>query len=663
MATVGNTAKPATTQEFFGLNSVNQMAQSITMPAGGPWRITAIGFWAAGVNVAAEMRAVCWSPAGALVQASAPFNVASLPFALGNSVAYEAAMNIQINGGDSVYIGFWRNPAHAVQNGRYGSGSHLHSTVGSSPAGFAGSFSNDSVGAISAWAVYQADNIPPSAPTITTGGLQHNGRTVFYSWAVNDPDGPFMSAHWELWTTDLSQKLDDFSGQAITSMSRTLPAGWNANQEYSYRVRTYDGVWGPWSGFVVVRPNTPPNLPTINSVPTNTLTPTFTGGGSDPDPGNSLTTVQYEVWGGGVLLWTSPQEGGSFSGVTYSGPALSYGTTYSVRSRTRDNWGAWSGWSGFVQWTPVNPVAGAPTLSPNTTATRQTTLTPNLTVSHGSAFTDHEIEINTPSGPVVQSISPAAYAATTSKISVPSALTPGQEYHWRARVLIGGVWSLWSSYAAFKINADPSAPVLSMPDSTISPSGERVVTTLTPRLNAPFNDADKVPYGDAPTASSIEVRNNATDALVQTLTGTADEVTYSGAALAFGTVYKWRRRHTDNAGRQGPFSGYQTFRPTRAPTASLTAPGNTAIVTESTPVIDWAFSSLDGKSQYSYRLTIRDKGPTGANFTDPAPVYDSGEVVSSATEHTVPRGVLLDDHDYEWSVVVKDTDGLTYTLA
>lgn len=672
MPTVGNTSNPSSTQEWFGLNSVNEMAQLVTMPAGGPWLITQVGLWLAGKDMTATITACVWNAAGTLLAQSSPFTAASRAFSNGNNVNYVANVpSVQVSGGQQVYVGFHRHSDHSVQNGRYSSGSHLHRTTGDSPDSLS-SFSTDSAGGIGAYvANYVTANTAPNAPTITTGGTQHNGRTVFYSWTHSDPDGDSQAdAHFQLWTSNQVTLLQEYYMSAIGAATSqtlwaTLPSGYNANSEYAYRVRTKDagGLWGPWSGFTLIRPNTPPNVPTVNTPPTNTLTPTITSGGTDPDPGNSIPAIELEVRrdSDSALMWASGDQ--AFSGAVYAGTALAWGVTYRVKGRTRDQWGAWSAWSGWVYWTPVQPTG--PTVTPNTTASKQNTLTPTLNLAYGSTFTDHEVEVRagSTSGAIAFSDAPAAYTATTSKNVTPSGLSWGVTYYWRARIWVSGAWTAWSQYSVFKTNAEPTAPSLSMPESTVSPSGDRVVTTLTPVLKAVFNDDDKVPYGDAPTAASLEVRNNATDALITTLTSTAEEVTYSGTALVYGTTYKWRKRYTDNASRQGPFSAYQTFRPTRSPTAALVAPAAASVVTDSTPLLDWSFSSLDGKTQYSYQITIQDKGPTGANYANPIQVFDSGEVISSNTSHTLSHGTLDNGHDYSWSVTVKDTDGLTYVLS
>lgn len=758
MPTVGNTAKPTNTQEFFGLNSTNQMAQLITMPAGGPWLITAIAAWIGGVNMTATAQLCVWGTGGALLQASGQFTVANHGgLALGASGLYSSSgFSILINGGDSVYVGWWRHPSHSVQNGRFSSGSHLHDTAGAAPETLSG-FSTDSSGGLGAYvADYQTANNPPNAPTLTTGGVQHNGRSVYYSWVHSDPDGnPQNSAHWQLWTTDQLTLLDDVSGLGLDqALWRTLPAGYGANNEYAYRVRTYDGsLWGAWSGFAVVRPNTAPDAPVINSPPTNTLTPAFTAGANDPD-GNSIATMRYRVHraSDSAQMWDSGE--GSFN-QTYAGSPLSYGSLYLVEGQVKDQWGAYSPWSSYVYWTPVNPVVGAPTLSPNTTATKQNTLTPSLTVSHGSAFTDYEIEINTPSGPIVQTISEAPFAAVTSKIVATFAgLSWGQEYHYRARVLVSGVWSSWSSYAAFKINAQPTSPTLTVESDAgvpaVSAGGVLVTTDAMPIIRAPFSDPDKIPYGDTASARSVEIRRQDTQAAVTgypRTTGTGDTTKIEGAAggganttlaaasaigatnikvtaitgiavndilridalgnlteyrkvtavgtagsggtgitlatalslahssgvavvevasvLTVNVIYEARVGFRDNAGQPAAtyaYSPWTQFKYSLPPTPALTAPANASTVIESTPVIDWSATFSGTKTQSTYRVRIYDKGPIGANYSTETLAHDTGVISSSASEWTVPRGVLLDDHDYRWTVTITDTDGLEATL-
>src|SRR5688572_14332470 len=125
MPTVGNTAKPTSSQEGHGLNVTNQMAQVVTMPAGGPWIITEVGIWVGGWNCSPLVRACVWSAAGVLLSQSDPFNIANHGgIQNGGSSLYVASVpGVVVNGVSSVYVGFHRHSDHATQNGRFASGS------------------------------------------------------------------------------------------------------------------------------------------------------------------------------------------------------------------------------------------------------------------------------------------------------------------------------------------------------------------------------------------------------------------------------------------------------------------------------------------------------------------------------------------------------------
>src|SRR5688572_10560350 len=89
MAVLGSTAKPASNQEFFGLNSVNQMVMALTLPSGGPWNITRLGGWLAGVGAPASAKLILMTSGGTLVRSGATFTAGSMAFALGNTTNYE----------------------------------------------------------------------------------------------------------------------------------------------------------------------------------------------------------------------------------------------------------------------------------------------------------------------------------------------------------------------------------------------------------------------------------------------------------------------------------------------------------------------------------------------------------------------------------------------
>lgn len=520
-------------------------------------------------------------------------------------------------------------------------------------------------------------NSPPNAPVnlSPSGTGVHTGRTITYSYQHSDPDGgsPALS-HWELY--QVGTKIDEsYRPAGEQAFARTLPAGYDANLEYNWRVRTMDasGTWGPFSALQYFRPNTPPNSIAVNTPATNTLTPVISGGFSDPDPGNTMAAVRYLVYKYQVNWQPHADSGELATGAPwahgYVGPALVWDEYYHVMAMTKDQWGAWSPWGPWTTWQPLQPTG--PTLTPNTTAVKQNDATPDLTITHGSAFTDHELELRAyPAQAPFWVDTPAAYGATTSKVVTAPALSPGQVYEYRARVTVAGVWSVWSGWAVFRVNANPTAAVASVVADlggaqTILTGGVYVTTDPTPKIVAPFSDPDKALYGDAPSARHFHVRRKDTQALHQEVTtGTAEEWTLTTPLLA-DVVYQVRVGYRDNAGWPAGtyvYSAWQDLKYSEPPVGALVDPPNAGVIGDSTPLLDWTYTSPSGKVQASYRVRILDKGPTGANYANEAQVLDTGTQAGTSTSHQVLPGVLLADHDYRWEVTVKDVDGLAHVL-
>jgi hypothetical protein len=702
MPTVGNTAKPATFQEAWGLNTNNQQAQLQTMPSGGPWLITKLGGWLAGWDENADYKLCLWSAAGTLLRSGATGTLAAQSLALGNCVqAVQTITAYECAGGTQFYVGWSRDPNDNLQFGKYSSGTHLDDTALSWPSDLSG-FSSHGGGAISAYiADYELANSAPNAPvSLNPSGdeVVNTGRTITFSGVRSDPDSGDYISQYEIaiytdGLTKIYSAVSDPTG-APTSFSRaiTLPSGYYAgNSYYRWRARTRDSanVWGPWSGYARFRPNSVPNTPSAPTIETDTLTPVIQGSFSDPDPsgtGSTIAGVDFEVTRATspyTAMWTPSEIAKSASPwtVTYAGTALSWGVSYRCRYRVKDGLGAWSGWSAYRTWTPVQPV-GPSNMTPRTTATRQTTLTPTLTVGHSANFRNEEIQVRasaSDSGTLLWSKTwdGVDYANTLTKARTyaGTALAWGSTYYWKSRIeLSDGTITAWSPYFPFYINALPTAPVISLEDTVsglpaaIRPSdGMLIISDSTPLIRAPFTDPDVALYGDAIGARSIEVRRADTQAAhtgFPLTTGTTDNATI-GTALTADLTYEVRVGYRDNAGQPAgtySYSAWKQFRYSLPPTAALTAPAGGSTVTDSSPLLDWTFTGSGGKTQRSYRIEIFDKGPTGANFAEEEPIYDSGTILSSATAHELPIGTIPNGHDFRWQVTVEDTDGLTFVL-
>lgn len=681
MATLGSTSEPTTGAVYFGLNSTNHHAILLTMPEGGPWEITRLGAWIAGMDATPNARLCLWSPGGSLLEMTPQFAVSNGGgLAIGASIKHEADLETPYvaTGGQQLYVGVARDPAEAMQFGTR-SGTRLDKTSASWPTSLSGAGSVS--GAIGAFiANYQSANVAPNAPTSLSpsgSAVVSSGTAPVLSGTRSDPDGDNMTYVQIIVYRDNGTTVVYDSGKVSdtgTTFARTVTLP-NSHEHFKWKARTWDseGLAGPYSAQQRFYANAVPSTPSAPNVTTDTLTPLIDG--SFTDSGDTLAAVQIEVtdnaspytsrWASGDI--TKSGASGSSWNQTYAGSALSYGGSYRARYRVKDSHGAYSSWSAWKTFTLTQP-AGPSNLTPRTQTPRLTDLTPDLSIAHSALFQNDEIQVYAANsltstllwnkakegadytdtlGPVVRT-----YAGT--------ALTDGQTVYWRARIeLADGTDTLWSPLYPIQFNAAPSIP------TGLEPTGGEVLSTLTPDLLATFADPDP---GDTPLNADIEVQRVSDSAAMWTSNANtgfnADGVvTYAGTALVYETQYRWRVRFRDAAGLVGAYSAWNVFKVSQAPSASGVTPVGGAAVSESTPTLDWTFSSPGGKAQQAFRVRLFDKGPTGANYADEELVHDSGFLTSTATQYDVPFGILLDDHDYRWELTVRDTDLLDFVLA
>lgn len=688
MPTIGSTSEPGPSAVGYGLNSFNHFAVRLSMPGGGPYEITHVGAWLAGWLESCNFKLCVWSGGGTLLGQSATQTASS-----GGDISsyasdkYTAALTspVTVNGGQDVWVGIARDPADNVQFGTR-SGERKQKDSGSWPS----SLDGGSVvsGAIGAWIQdYQSANSPPNSPVNlqpTGNETVHMGTTPVLSGTRSDPDsGDTISAYQVAAFADdgatvlfNSGKIDVWATNKTTFLRAiSLPS---AHRWVKWKARTWDkeDKAGPYSSLQRFYANAVPVTPGAPTVDADTLTPLISGDFSDP--GDTLAGVDIDMQykqsnGSWAEKWDSGElaKSGTSWSHTYNGFTLAYGTEYRTRYRVKDSHDGWSDWSPFTYHVQVLPT-GPTNNTPRTTSPRLSSLTPTLTVGHSALFQNDEIQVRSAAaggGTLLwnKTWEGSDYADVTTKARVyaGSALAYGQRVWWRSRIeLADGSITGYSAWHEIRINAEPAAPV------ALAPTGGAVLTDTTPQLRARFSDPD-VDQGDAPSAVTLEVRNNVTDAIVFSQTGAAptpgvgeDGQSYNHlvntSALTNETTYKWRLRFTDTMGRQGPFSAYQVFKVSSAPTAANVGPSSP--VTESTPTLDWSFTSPGGKAQHSYHVQVFDKGPVGANYADEVPVWDSGVVVGTATAVDVPFGILEDDHDWRWEVTVQDTDMLEHTL-
>ena len=501
------------------------------------------------------------------------------------------------------------------------------------------------------WIEYET-NTAPSAPTaLNPSGNEvvHTGRTVTYSATRVDPDPGDGISKYEIFIytdslgTVLYHATHDPSG-LLPSFSRavTLPDGHDAGGPYyQWRVRTADqaGAWSPWSAYARFRPNSVPSTPPAPTVETDTLLPLITGSFSDPD-GNapSGAKVQVDRPSPAAEMWLSgelPISATPWS-VVYGGSVLAWGTKYRARVSVADTFGAFSAWGAWREFTPVQPI-GPDNLTPRSTATKQNTITPVLTVGHSAQFRNDEVEVyaanSLSSTRLWQKVWDGAdYALTLTKARpyAGTALAWGSTIYWRARIEdSSGVASGWSPLVPVYINAEPTAPTglaarNAAGSAAVLSGGAYLVTTLTPVLEAEYADPDLVAYGDRPSERIVEVlaRNADGSAGAVLHTNTLAAPPYASpmayqlpaGVMAMDGRYLVRWRFRDDAARQSPWSANAEVRVTAAPTVTLVAPASGATITDQTPVLDWSYAGAGGKPQTSYRVEVLEIVAGGAGM-------------------------------------------------
>lgn len=441
------------------------------------------------------------------------------------------------------------------------------------------------------------------------------------------------------------------SGASFTKAYTGTALSYNTNYKWKARVTGSIGGTSSYSALQSFWTAADATVPTQSITPvTNgrvtSLTPTFAGTRS-----TAFTNYQIElypasattgnlgspIWDSGNLSQSSAT---SFSKVYNGGTALQWNTTYKWRVRVgAPTLGAYTGLSSFT-----TDVANAPTLTAPINNQWITTSTPTFTGTSADSVTGVRIRVFDSSGATqIWDSGVLSQTASTSfsKIYAGPSLVTGTTYQWDVQLTKStGPTSPYSSRGTFRINGAPMIPTSLEPTPGYTISG-----AVTPTFKAFFNDPEKDSHGDVPSNWIIEIRNNATDALIQTKTLTtglnAATNTYTwgtntGGAdtgLSYNVVYKWRTAFTDSKGATGAYSSYQTFSSGQPPTIAVTSPSNGSNVATTRPTITWSYSDPASSAMMKYQIVVY-RGSNGVK------VYDSGQRVSGTASFQIPTGYL-----------------------
>lgn len=255
-------------------------------------------------------------------------------------------------------------------------------------------------------------------------------------------------------------------------------------------------------GIVTFTYNQPPNAPTLNTPANNVnfdvaLTTAFTWAFSDPDPGDTQSSADFQ-WRVGTGAWTvSTAVATTASSWTTGANAWVGGVNQVIewQVRTTDNGGLVGPWSASSYFTPRTAPA-APTITPAPTINSNT---PSLRFTFPTAGVTYEARVvNDVAGAAGATVyayvaANGMYVSATGYTAVmPSyAYVNATSYHLQVRYQqYAGVWSPWADSGAIAANINaPLAPTL-----TLAASNATASITLT--ITNPGSDPYTPSYND-----------------------------------------------------------------------------------------------------------------------------------------------------------------------
>lgn len=279
MAILGDTSEPTSTAEAWS-NSNNHFGQVLTLPSGGPWKITRGAFWAAGYGASPSARAMIWSAdSGATIGFSDDTTLVERSFAVGNSDLYDLVLVSLpiVAGGTVIFAGFAISPlTSGAFFGLRASGSHREKDNTSYPGDMSGATTH-SAGDMGAYITYELANSLPNAPTLTGPGDNTivGDTTPTLTLTHSDPDSdPCASYDIQVdstsgygvapdWVSPAWEVVNGTSGISGNNVTRDVGSALSRGTWYGWRARTSDAVGdGAWSSIRYFKVN---QLPTISS--------------------------------------------------------------------------------------------------------------------------------------------------------------------------------------------------------------------------------------------------------------------------------------------------------------------------------------------------------------------------------------------------------------
>jgi len=207
-----------------------------------------------------------------------------------------------------------------------------------------------------------APNNDPNNPSIPSGpATRDTGQSGTYSTSATDPDSNQVQYMFD-WNASGSHDYSSWTALGASGHSDSSSHSWGSAGTYVVKALARDeyGAISDWSSglTVIVRSptNNPPNafIDSIIPNPANQgQTVAFTGHGTDPDTGDTITGYN----------WRSNSDGELSTIASFSSSTLSAGT-HTIYFKVQDNHGAWS--TEVSQTLTINPASNNPPNKPIT---------------------------------------------------------------------------------------------------------------------------------------------------------------------------------------------------------------------------------------------------------------------------------------------------------
>lgn len=538
----------------------------------------------------------------------------------------------------------------------------------------------DSNGAWGAYSTYQTFTTHTTAVPVSlapTGNATASSTTPTLTGSRGDTNDTLVSAQVQVYADDGTTLIWDSgtftAGVTSTSFSKVVGTVLTDSTYYRWRARV-TGSAGGTSAFSALQrffvpAATVPNQTAPLGPGITDTTPDFTFTRATSFDRHTLDLYSQDdnfvtpIWSDAPVAYAATTSKAVTSGVT-----LTYGKRYRWRVRVSAdggvNWSDYAGPSEFTMDKALPPVLTSPIDN-----AWLTTLTPTLQGNTQNAETISTFRIilygEDQTTVIWDSGDLAGSGSSFSKVYDGPALTAGARYFWKATYAkTGGIPGDYSPLEDFHINIAPNGPVNRTPATGYVYADD--ASPIAPTFEAEFSDGDKATWGDFPTKFEVEVARNSDGVVMYTLERTAalsggtnamtdgdvnvtKVIGPGGANLTTNVEYRWRTRYTDSKSAVGMWSASNVFKPSQAPSVTVTAPG--ATVTSPSFTASWSFSSPLGKLQTAYRVRV-------VRNADGVQLYDTGKVFSSATTTEVPAGYLQNGVTYGVYVRVWDTDDL-----